>query len=172
MLSDRAPLDSALASFRARIALALPQQIRECLDVLEDSQLWWRPNEHTNAIGNILLHLTGSLNEYLNRNLGGIDYQRDRSAEWSRRDVPKTELVALFDDMVAKAKITFDTLDATRLGEPSPVAALHHLVIDDLINIATHLGNHTGQIVWITKMLRERALDELWIRTHQQHVWR
>lgn len=74
--------------------------------------------------------------------------------------------------MVANAKITFDTLDAIRLGELSPVPTLHHLVIDDLINIATHLGNHTGQIVWITKMLSERALDEIWIRAHQQHVWR
>ena len=40
-------------------------------------------------------------------------------------------------------------------------------VVEDLIGILTHVANHTGQILWITKMLKEGALDELWMRTHK-----
>jgi len=39
--------------------------------------------------------------------------------------------------------------------------------VGDLIGIATHLANHTGQVLWITKMLREGAVDEVWMRTHK-----
>src|SRR5207253_1120299 len=35
--------------------------------------------------------------------------------------------------------------------------------------IVTHVSNHTGQIVWIAKMLKEGALEEVWMRTHKRH---
>jgi Protein of unknown function (DUF1572) len=165
-------IHSALASLRARITLALPQQIRDCIDLLDDEQIWWRPNEESNSIGNTVLHISGSLNYFLNRNIGGIEYQRDRKAEFAeRRRIPKKELLAVFDDMVANAEKTFDTFDIDRLAAPSPEPTMHNLVIDDLINIVSHLANHAGQIVWITKMLRGSAVDEIWIRAHKMHAW-
>jgi hypothetical protein len=165
-------IHSALASLRARITLALPEQIRDCLDLLDDEQVWWRPNEQSNSVGNIVLHISGSLNHYLNHNLGGIEYDRDRKAEFAeRRPIPKAELLALFDDMVANAVKTFDTFDIEKLAEPSPEPKMHNLIIDDLINIVAHLANHAGQVVWITKMLRGSAVDEIWIRAHKMHAW-
>ncbi len=165
-------IHSAIASLRVRITLALPEQIRDCLDLLDDEQIWWRPNEQSNSVGNIVLHISGSLNHYLNRNLGGIEYDRDRKAEFAeRRQIPKAELLAVFDDMVANAQKTFDTFDIDKLGEPSPEPKMNNLIIDDLINIVTHLANHAGQVVWITKMLRGSAVDEIWIRAHKMHAW-
>ncbi|HXH38304.1 MAG TPA: DUF1572 family protein [Thermoanaerobaculia bacterium] len=165
-------IQSALASLRARITLALPEQIRDCLDLLDEEQVWWRPNEQSNSVGNIVLHVTGSLNHYLNRNLGGIEYNRDRDAEFKeRRPILKKEMLAIFNDMVAKAEKTFDTFDIDKLAAPSPEPRMSNLVIDDLINISTHLANHAGQIVWITKMLRGSAVDEIWIRAHKMHAW-
>jgi hypothetical protein len=171
-MKETETLEAALDALRTRITLVLPKQIRDCLDLLEDEQIWWRPNEESNSIGNIVLHVSGSLNHYLNRNLGGIEYERDRKAEFAeRRHIPKAELLAVFDDMVAKAERTFDALDIDRLGGASPEPKLHRLVIDDLINIVAHLANHAGQIVWITKMLRGSAVDEIWIRAHRAHAW-
>ena len=165
-------INSAMASLRARITLVLPTQIRDCLDLLDDGQIWWRPNEQSNSIGNLMLHVTGSLNHFLNRNLGGIEYYRDRNAEFAeRRRIPKADLLAMFDDMVAKAEHTFYALDINKLAAPSPEPKLHKLVIDDLINVITHLADHAGQIVWITKMLRAEAVDEIWIRAHRMHAW-
>jgi hypothetical protein len=171
-MTEAATIDSAFSSLRIRITLVLPQQIRDCLALLDDDQIWWRPNEQSNSVGNIVLHVSGSLNYYLNRNLGGIEYARDRAAEFAeRRAIPKGELVAVFDDMVAKAVKTFDGLAHDRLGQPSPTPMMEKLVIDDLINIAGHLSNHAGQIVWITKMLRGAAVDEIWIRAHRMYAW-
>jgi len=163
-----------LDALRSRITAVFPAQVRGAIEPLTDEQLWWRPNEQSNSIGNIVLHLAGSLNYFLNRNIGGIDYTRDRAAEFAeRREIPKTELLAVFDDMVAKAVRTFDTLTPDRLGGPSPEPSMHKIVLQDLLNVLAHLANHAGQIVWIAKMLRGDAIDEIWIKTHrEQGAWR
>lgn len=158
-----------LDSLRARITAVFPAQIRQCVEALDDEQIWWRPNEGENSVGNIVLHLAGSLNHFLNRNLGGFDYNRDRAAEFAeRRHLPKAELMQIFDDMVAKAEQTFNALTPERLGDPSPEPKMSKLVINDLINIAVHVANHAGQIIWITKMLREGSVDEVWMHTHKK----
>jgi uncharacterized damage-inducible protein DinB len=160
--------NAVLESLRARITRVFPAQIRQCLETLDDEQIWWRPNEKENSIGNLVLHLSGSLNLYLNRNLGGLAYDRDRAAEFAeRRHLPKAELLQIFDEMVANAEKTFDGLTPARLAEPSPEPAMHKVVVQDLINVGIHVANHAGQIVWITKMLREGSLDEVWMRTHK-----
>lgn len=166
--------DIALATFRARITGVFPAQIRAALEALTDEQVWWRPNEKSNSIGNLILHLTGSLNHFLNRNLGGINYDRDRAAEFAeRRSLPKAELLALFDDMVTKAGRTFDTMTPDTLSRPSPEPAMHAVILEDLINITAHLAAHTGQIVWIAKALHENAFDDIWIQTHRtEGAWK
>ena len=163
------PLAYTLTALRARITKVFPAQIRECLARLDDEQIWWRPNESSNSVGNLVLHLTGSLNHYLNRQIGGFEYDRDRAAEFAeRRHVPREELMAAFDAMVLKAEQTFDGLTVERLGDPSPEQKMYTLVIEDLISIATHIANHTGQILWITKMLKEGGLDDVWMKTHKR----
>ena len=165
--------DITLTALRSRITRVFPAQIRAAVEPLTDEQIWWRPNEQSNSIGNILLHLTGSLNHFLNRNVGGIDYTRDRAAEFAeRRTIPKAELLALFEDMVARAERTFDALTPERLGDPSPEPKMHSIVLEDLLNVLAHLANHTGQIVWIAKMVRG-DIGDVWIKTHRSEgAWK
>jgi uncharacterized damage-inducible protein DinB len=161
--------DITLGALRSRITKVFPAQIRAAVDTLGEEQLWWRPNEESNSVGNIVLHLTGSLNHFLNRNLGGIEYARDREAEFAeRRTIPKAEVMAMFDDMVARAERTFDGLTSERLNDPSPEPKMHAVVLEDLLGILSHIANHAGQIVWIAKMLHGGAIDDVWIKTHRQ----
>ena len=159
-----------LEALRMRIARVLPAQVRAAVEKLDDAQIWWRPNEKSNSVGNLVLHLSGSLNHYLNRNLGGLDYNRDRDAEFSARGpMPRQQLMAIFDDMVAKAEQTLAKVTPESLIGPSTDPERNTYLIEDLIGILTHVSTHTGQILWITKMLREGALDEVWMRTHKRH---
>ncbi len=169
-----APLPAALASLRARITAVLPVQVREAVAKLTDEQLWWRPNESSNSVANLILHLSGSLNLYLNHNLGGLDYDRNREQEFAeRRPIPRAELLAIFDGMVANAVKTFDGLTVDRLGDPSPEPRQSEIVFQDLIGIAVHLSTHVGQILWIAKMLSGGGLDDVWMRAHrEQGGWR
>ena len=158
----------ALSSLRTRITSVFPAQIRAAVEKLTDEQIWWRPNEGSNSIGNMLLHVAGSLNHYLNRNLGGLDYTRDRAAEFSeRRPIPKAEVLALFDEMVTNAERTFDRLTPERLEDASPEPTMHSIVFQDVLNALAHLAFHAGQIVWVAKMFDEGAVHEVWIKTHR-----
>jgi uncharacterized damage-inducible protein DinB len=166
---DTNALELALAALRTRITRVMPAQIRAALETLDDDQLWWRPNEGSNSVANLVLHLSGSINHYLNRGVGGIPYDRTREQEFSERGrLPKTELLAIFNDMVAKAEQTFDGIDVARLSEPSAEQKMQSIVLEDLINVASHFSTHTGQIVWIAKSLQPGSLDEIWIKTHKE----
>jgi len=162
-----------LEALRARIANVLPAQVRAAVEQLTEEQIWWRPNEKSNSVGNLVLHLSGSVNHYLNRNIGGLTYERNRDAEFAARGpMPKKDLMAIFDDMVSKADRTLANIKPEQLIGPSTDPERQTFLVQDLIGIATHVSTHTGQILWITKMLREGSLDEVWMRTHKRHGWR
>jgi uncharacterized protein DUF1572 len=163
-----------LEAIRVRITRVLPAQVRAAVDKLDEEQIWWRPNEKSNSVGNLVLHLSGSLNLYLNKNIGGIEYRRDRDGEFAARGpMPKAELLRIFNDMVAKAEQTFSKIKPADLSGPSKEPERYDFLIDDLISILTHVANHVGQILWITKMLQEGALDEVWMRAHKREgAWK
>lgn len=166
--------DLILEALRLRVTRVFPAQIRAAIAPLTDEQLWWRPNESSNSIANIVIHLTGSLNHFLNRNLGKVDFTRDRPAEFKERsERPKSEVLAAFDAMIATAEETFSKLTPAQLADPSPEPKLNANIFEDLLNIAVHISNHAGQIVWIAKMLQEGSVDEVWMKTHRSEgAWK
>ena len=40
-------------------------KIERCLGRLTDEQIWWRANEQSNSIGNLLLHLSGNVRQWI-----------------------------------------------------------------------------------------------------------
>ena len=43
---------------------------------LDDDAVWWRPNEHSNSIANLLLHLSGNLRQWVLGGLVGEEIER------------------------------------------------------------------------------------------------
>lgn len=165
--------DATLNALKVRVTSVFPMQVHTAVEKLSDEQLWWRPNDASNSIANLILHLTGSLDHYLNRAMGGFAYERDRAAEFAARgSMNKAELLARFDEMVRRAERTFGELTGERLSDPSTEPERNTYLAEDLVGIAAHVANHVGQIVWIAKML-EGSLDEAWMRAHKRGgAWR
>ena len=158
----------ALEALRGRITRILPSQIRACVEELSEDQLWWRPNEQTNSVGNLVLHLSGSMRHYLSRGVGGIEYQRDRPSEFADRgSMSKEQLLATFDETIGQAAQTLQSFDTSRFLDATDEQNYVPTVFDAIFNISIHLATHAGQIIYITKMLKEGSLDELWIRAHK-----
>jgi uncharacterized damage-inducible protein DinB len=163
----------ALEALRTRVTKVLPAQIRACIEELDEEQLWWRPNAASNSVGNLVLHVCGSALHFLCRGVGGMQYERDRPAEFDAAQMSKQQLLATFDEMVEKATETFAALSPSRLAEPSTEPDYYTIVFEDLFGVAIHLANHTGQIIYITKMLREGSIDDLWTKAHREaKAWR
>lgn len=158
----------ALAALHGRITRILPAQIRTCVEELTEEQLWWRPNEQTNSVGNLVLHLSGSMRHYLSRGVGGFEYQRDRPAEFAERGpIPKAQLLETFDETITQAASTLDAFDSSRFLQPTDEQDYVPTMFDLIFNISIHLATHAGQIIYVTKMLKEGSIDELWIRAHK-----
>ena len=60
----------ALEALRTRVTKVLPAQIRSCIEELSEEQIWWRPNESSNSVGNLVLHVRGAVLHFLCRGLG------------------------------------------------------------------------------------------------------
>jgi uncharacterized damage-inducible protein DinB len=160
--------DVALAALRGRITRVLPAQVRSSIETLTDEQLWWRPNEHANSAGNLVLHVSGSMRHYLARGVGGFEYDRDRPAEFAERGpIPREQLLSTFDEAISQAEKVFDSFDTARFLSPSDEPDYVPTIFDVVYNVAIHLATHTGQIVYIAKLLNEGSLDELWIKAHK-----
>ena len=162
------PLGAAfLAESRRRLAKGFPDQIRECLERLQDGQVWWRPHEEANAVGNLVLHVCGSSRHYLGRLVGGRSYERDRPAEFAERGpVTRAELFRLLDDTAGESAAVLDALDPGTLLETREVPREKPQTVFALGRRTTHhWAAHTGQIVYATKLLTSGGLADLWMKT-------
>ena len=57
-------------------------RLRACVESLSDEQVWWRPNESCNGIGNLILHLNGNVGQWLVASFNRLEDRRDRPAEF------------------------------------------------------------------------------------------
>jgi hypothetical protein len=167
MTNDTDISAAALESMRKRITQFLPGQIRQAVQPLTDDELWWRPNAESNSVGNLILHLSGSIRNYLCRSIGGFDYTRDRAAEFAARGpIPRQELLALFEETIEQAARTFDSFDTSSFLSGTEEPDYYPHLFDQICGVLTHLSLHAGQIVYVAKMLKAGSLDEIWRRAY------
>jgi hypothetical protein len=160
-----------LDALKSRITKILPNQILTCVEELNQEQLWWRPNEESNSVGNLVLHLSGSMRHYVSKTVGGMDYERNRPAEFNEREpLPKAQVIAIFKDTISQVSQILESFDTSRFLEPTPEPAYNPSIFNLLYNVSIHIATHTGQIVFVTKMLKESSVDELWIRAHKDQL--
>mgnify|MGYP001255802907 FL=1 len=155
-----------LQNSRSRLCVHLTRQIQECLNGLQLEQIWWRPNEASNAIGNLVLHCVGSTRFYIGHVIGNSNFVRNRDAEFSeRRSLPAAELLAQLDIAIEEADDVLSHLDPTTLLTPAERALKPAIVMDIISLQVAHYALHVGQIAYATKLLNANAIDEVWRKT-------
>lgn len=157
-------LDSTvLHTVHTRLVHDFSKQIRECLQTLSEQQIWSRPNEKANSIGNLVLHLCGSTRHYIIDSIGGQEFQRDRPKEFSeRRQIPKSELTQLLDQTMSECDQVLTGLKPEQMMQATERTGKTSTYAQILLHVLGHFAAHTGQILYITKMLEEGAISELW----------
>ena len=112
-------------------------------------QLWMVPAGAPNSAGTLVLHLAGNLQHFIGAHLGHTGYVRQRDLEFSRRDVPRSELLAEIAAAeraitAGLAHLTDETIEAAYF--PEPLAGTSVTTSEFLIHLAVHLGYHLGQV--------------------------
>jgi uncharacterized damage-inducible protein DinB len=134
-------------------------RMRACVESLSQDQVWWRPNEASNSVGNLLLHLNGNVRQWLVTSFTGVDDARDRPAEFAERAaVPTAALVGQLDVTLQEASAVL-----SRLTESDLVRTLHIQGYDvsglhAVYHVVEHFGMHYGQVLYVTKLLRAENL--------------
>jgi uncharacterized damage-inducible protein DinB len=126
---------------------------RHCLEALSDQDLWWRPNEQSNSIGNLVLHLCGNMRQWIVNSMGGGHFERNRDAEFSeRKPVPKVELIARIDGVVNEVDEVLERLSPEGLLERFPVQVYTTSRLQAIYHVVEHFSYHLGQILYIYKL--------------------
>ncbi len=130
-------------------------KIEKCLDELEEKDIWLRPNESTNCIGNQILHLCGNITQYIIAGLGNEKDLRDRDREFNTRGgISKPELYDKLFRVVEEAKEVIINLDQDAFRKIRSVQGFELSGIGIVLHVVEHFSYHTGQIVMWTKMIR------------------
>ena len=120
-----------------------------------DENLWKTLPGVSNSAGNLFLHLEGNLREYIGRQLGGVNYNRQRDLEFSRRIVPAAELAARLRPLPDLIAGVVSGLSEDALGRAYPENVLGTPVSTErfLIHLHGHLNYHLGQIDYLRRAL-------------------
>ena len=129
-------------------------KIERCLERLSDEQIWWRANEESNSIGNLVLHLCGNARQWIVCGVGGAQGERDRDAEFAQREViGRDELLNLLHTTLTDVDTTLRNLNPATLLERRTIQSSDVDLLEAIFHVTEHFSMHTGQIFLLTKLL-------------------
>ncbi|WP_234567620.1 DinB family protein [Rhodohalobacter sp. 614A] len=134
-------------------------RIKKCLDQLTEEEIWKRPNESSNSVGNLILHLCGNITQYTISSLGGKKDSRKRDMEFDTRGgYSKAELFEKLSSTVDEAVEVIKNLNEDALMKIRSVQGFEYSGVGNIIHVVEHYSYHTGQIAFWTKLLKDQDL--------------
>lgn len=134
-------------------------RMRACVESLTDEQVWWRPNQASNSIGNLLLHLNGNVHQWLVASFNRQEDKRERPAEFKAPEqIPAALLIQQLDQTLQQAGAVLSRLTETDLHARYEIQGMNVTGLAAVYQVVEHFGLHYGQIIYITKMLRDEDL--------------
>ena len=134
-------------------------RIEKCLAELSEEELWQRPNEASNSVGNLILHLCGNIRQYIIAGIGQQPDTRTRSMELSVTEgFTKAELVQKLNETLREADTVIRAVDEAILLRARTVQGFTLTGLAIILHVVEHYSYHTGQIAFWTKQVRNQDL--------------
>ena len=137
-------------------------KIERCLGELSDEDVWWRPYESSNSIGNLMLHLQGNVGQWIIGGVGQRPFERNRQQEFDARSpLPWRRLFASLKTTVGQADEVMRAVEPSALLDRRQIQDSDVTVLEAVYHVVEHFGMHTGQIITLSKMRTGKDL-KLW----------
>jgi len=134
-------------------------RIEKCLELLAEQEVWQKPNPHSNAVGNLIMHLCGNITQYIISCLGEKEDLRNRDYEFAMQGgFTKSELLQKLKQVIQEAKNIMVNLNQEKLLKVRVVQGFKLSGIGIIIHVVEHFSYHTGQISFYTKLLKNKDL--------------
>lgn len=138
---------------RRRLLKEFLPRIQACFEALGDDDVWWRAHETDNSIGNLILHLSGNIRQWIITGIGEVPFARDRAREFSERArIPRSELLRRFETTLNEADRVLMNFDVSRLLEVRHFQKWDVTCLEAISHVVEHVAQHLGQIIYITKL--------------------
>ena len=152
-------LASVFVNYSADKLAQLSSRVQDCLAKLTPEQIWTRNSQNENAVGNLVLHLCGNVKQWIGTGVGGKPDERVRDQEFAARgDISPAELSQRLSTTVEEAVRTIRAVDPKRLEEQISVQKYNVTVLEAVYHVVEHFSQHTGQILFATKLLTGQDL--------------
>jgi uncharacterized damage-inducible protein DinB len=150
-----------LSMSRQYLGTEYPTKLRAAVEALPADALWWRANEQSNSVGNLLLHLDGNVRQWIVAGVGGVSgggsgdaaWTRDRPGEFAARSgAAARELLSRLDATLGEADAVLARLTPAALASRCEIQGRSITVFDAIYHVVEHFSLHLGQIIWAAKM--------------------
>ncbi|AHV98800.1 DinB family protein [Paenibacillus sabinae] len=126
------------------------------LEQLSDEQVNWRPNESSNSIANLIVHISGNINERVSKGINNKDLTRNRDEEFEELYRTKQELIQITNESLLELIQTTKSMTEETFKKTQLERDRERTNLDVLIQCATHFSEHMGQVFYIGKMIKDR----------------
>jgi uncharacterized damage-inducible protein DinB len=146
-------------TFSADKLSQLADRIAVCLDKLSDEQIWTRNSDSENSVGNLVLHLCGNIRQWIGTGVAGLPDIRARDREFAARGgAGREELRQRLHTCVSEAAEQIRTFPTGRLEEITHIQRYDLTRLEAIYHVIEHFAQHTGQIIFATKLLTSTDL--------------
>ena len=123
-----------------------------------ENSIWEIRSDINNSAGNLTLHLIGNLNTYIGAELNKTGYIRNRELEFTRKNVPRVQLIKSIEATINVIENVLDQLSVTDLKKEYPALIWEKKTSTEyvLIHLTTHLAYHLGQINYHRRLLNTK----------------
>ena len=107
----------------------------------------------SNSVGNLILHLSGNVRQWIVASIGGTSFERCRDAEFSERGpIPKEELIVRIERAISDADVVIASLDDAKLLDVHTIQKYDVTALQATYHVVEHFSYHLGQILYIYKL--------------------
>ena len=127
--------------------------------MLSEEEIWWRSNDASNSVGNLVLHLDGNVHQWIISGLGGEADRRERNREFADRGpIPRSSLLARLQKTVAEACNILDGASSDTLLQSYRIQGYEVTGLRAIAEVVAHFACHAGQIIFVTKLKHRKDL--------------
>ena len=135
------------------------EKVEKCLEEVNEKEIWIRPNESSNSIGNLILHIHGNITQYIVSSLDNHEDMRERDREFDiRNGYDKSELLGMLTSLMSEIKDIIYNLSENDLLKVRSVQGFKLSGLGIIFHVVEHYSYHTGQIAFWTKLLKNKDL--------------
>ena len=129
------------------------ERTKSCFQIADQKLVWKSPNESSNSIGHLILHLNGNITQYILSCLGGNADKRERQAEFDTNEhLDKEVLLKSHLNVINSAIQIIKSLTAVQLEKKYQVQGFEMTGVDIIVHVVEHYSYHTGQMAFWLKL--------------------